>query len=76
MLYPPLPPKQFENLPQVFKEIIHWDERDPRKQSVVRLDEAHDYLNKVKDWKHNKANLIAGAQNVVKKQRGGGGAMG
>lgn len=71
MLYPPLSPDQFKNLPTVFKEIIHWDERDPRMQKIVPISEAHDYLNRVKDWKYNRANLTAGAQNVVKKQRGG-----
>lgn len=72
-MYPKLTDKEMEHLPEVFKEIIAWDEKDPRQQKVVSLEERDEYLARVEDWKHNRNNLTAGAQNFVKKQRGGSG---
>lgn len=70
-VYPKMKDKDFKALPEVFREIIEYDERDPRKIEVVNLSDAQDYLERVKDWKQNRNNLSEGARRSLQKQRGG-----
>jgi len=70
-LFPPLTQKEFDHLPKVFQEIIHWDEKDPRRCKVVNLSDREEYLKDVADWKFNRNNLNEGAKKVLQKQRGG-----
>lgn len=69
--FPKLSEEEFEKLPQVFKEIIKWDEKDPRQNKVIPLEHANAYLDEVRDWKFNRNNLSDGARNVLQNQRGG-----
>lgn len=58
-------------LPEVFKEIIEFDKLDPRNVKVVKLTNAEEYVEEVKEWKAARARLSEGAQRFIQKQRGG-----
>lgn len=70
-MYPKLDEKSWNRLPQIFKDIIQWDEKDPRQVKVVAMADSETYLESVSDWKYNRNNLSEGARRFITKQRGG-----
>jgi len=71
MKFPKMDDKSFDKLPVVFREIIKYDELDPRQEKIVKLVEYNEYMTNVQDWKYNRNNLSEGARRFVAKQRGG-----